>query len=143
MTCSCPLTPVVSKASSGAMETMPVYALSGCGLEHFLSEARGNGWTVLGTVGSERLKERERLGEKRRESEGQEEEKEKEEKAKAKKPPVMDCRQYRAKGPAIIVLGKIQPLITIFSEDMTIIPIVILIDLPCRRLFSEKITMER
>ena len=118
MTCSCPLTPVVSKASSGAMETMPVYALSGCGLEHFLSEARGNGWTVLGTVGSERLKERER-GERRRDSEGQEEE-EKEEKAKAKKPPVMDCRQYRVKGPTIIVLGKIQSLIMTFSEDMTI-----------------------
>ena len=113
MTCSCPLTPVVSKASSGAMETMPVYALSGCGLEHFLSEARRNGWTVLGTVGSERLKERER-GERRRDSEGKEEEKE--EKAKAKKPPVMDCRRYRVNGPAIIVLGKIQLLIMIFFQ---------------------------
>ena len=91
------------------MEMMPVYALSGCGLEQFLSEARGNGWTVLGTVGSERLKESERR-ERRNEGEGEEEE---EGKIKAKKPPVLDCRQYHAKGPAIIVLGKTQPITAI------------------------------
>ena len=95
------------------MEMMPVYALSGCGLEQFLSEARGNGWTVLGTVGSERLKESERR-ERRKESEEEEEEKE-EGKIydKAKKPPVLDCRQYHSKGPAIIVLGKTQPITAI------------------------------
>ena len=80
---------------------MPVYALSGCGLEQFLSEARGNGWTVLGIVGSERLKERERGGRKRREEmDGGMKE------AKAKKLPVIDCHDYRAKGPTIVVLGK-------------------------------------
>ena len=87
-----------------------MYALSGCGLEHFLSEAKENGWTILGTVGSERLKERER-GERRRESQGKGEEEEEEEKAKAKKPPVLDCRRYHVKGPTIIVLGKTQQLI--------------------------------
>ena len=79
---------------------MPVHALSGCGLEHFLSEAKGNGWTVLGTVGSERLRGREKGGEKRREGEGEQEE------AKAKKPPVLDCHQYHVEGPTIVVLGK-------------------------------------
>ena len=102
--CSCPLTPLVSKASSGAMEMMPVYALSGCGLEEFLSEARGNGWTILGTVGSEKLKEREKGGgwRTRRKGEGDMEE------AKAKKLPVIDCYRYNAKGPTIVVLGKCQ-----------------------------------
>ena len=100
---------------------IPVYALSGCGLEHFLSEAKGNGWTVLGTVGSERLKERER-GEKRRENEGEgeEEEEEEEEKAKAKKPPILDCRRYHVKGPSIVVLGKAQP---IFVTDRRLLSI--------------------
>ena len=91
---------------------MPVYALSGCGLEHFLSEAKGNGWTILGTVGSGRLKERER-GERRMKNEGEEEE---EEKTKAKKPPVLDCRQYCAKGPTIVVLGKAQPIIVAIGD---------------------------
>ena len=80
---------------------MPVYALSGCGLEQFLSEAKKNGWTVLGIVGSERLKERERGGGKRREEmDGGMKE------AKAKKLPVIDCHDYRAKGPTVVVLGK-------------------------------------
>ena len=100
---SCPLNPTVSKASSGAVEMMPVYALSGCGLGHFLFKARGNGWTVLETTSSEKLKERERRrgGETGREEfEGDVEE------AKAKKLPVIDCHDYQAKGPTIVVLGK-------------------------------------
>ena len=90
----------------GAMETMPVYALSGCGLGHFLFNARGNGWTVLEITGSERLKERERGGgggggeREREEMEGDVEE------AKAKKLPVIDCHNYCVKGPTIVVLGK-------------------------------------
>ena len=78
---------------------MPVYAISGCGLERFLTEARESGWTILGTVGSERLSGRER-GE-RREGGGPEEGGE-----KMKKPPVLDCHQYRAEGPTMVVLGK-------------------------------------
>ena len=76
---------------------MPVYALSGCGLGHFLSEARRNGWTVLGTTSSESRKERKKGGGK---VEGDVEE------AKAKKLPVIDCHDYQAKGPTIVVLGK-------------------------------------
>ena len=88
-------------ASSGAMEMMPIYALNGtCSLPFFLFEARGNGWTVLETVGSERLKEMERGERRREEVEGDVEE------AKAKKLPVIDCHQYHAKGPTIVVLGK-------------------------------------
>jgi hypothetical protein len=79
------------------MEMMPVYALSRCGLELFLSEAKKNGWTVLGIVDSERLKER---GRNRRDDiEGGVKE------AKAKKLPVIDCHDYRAKGPTMVVLG--------------------------------------
>ena len=82
---------------------MPVYALSGCGLEQCLSKAKENGWTVLGVVGSERLKERKRGRRKRREEmKGDVDVKE----AKAKKLPVIDCHDYRAKGPTIVVLGK-------------------------------------
>ena len=107
MNYSCPLTPIVSKASAGAMEMMPVYALSGCGLGHFLFKARGNGWTVLEAMGSEKLKERERgLRGGGGESSGREEFEEDVEEAKAKKLPVIDCHDYQAKGPTIVVLGK-------------------------------------
>jgi hypothetical protein len=86
------------------METMPVYALSGCGLGHFLFNARGNGWAVLESTGSKRLKERERGG---REGERGIEEFERDvEEAKAKKLPVIDCHEYHAKGPTIVILGK-------------------------------------
>ena len=77
---------------------IPIYALSGkCSLPFFLFEARGNGWTVLETVGSERMERGER---RREEIEGDVEE------AKAKKLPVIDCYQYRANGPTVVVLGK-------------------------------------
>lgn len=46
---SCPLSPVVSKASSGAMEVMGVY---GCeNLEEMLKLKLAQGWHVVGTVG--------------------------------------------------------------------------------------------
>lgn len=48
---SCPLSPVVSKASSGTMEVMEVY---GCeNLCHMLKSKTANGWDVVGTVGSD------------------------------------------------------------------------------------------
>ncbi|XP_061564149.1 rRNA methyltransferase 1, mitochondrial [Cololabis saira] len=48
---SCPLTPVVSKASSGVMEVMGVY---GCDdLEDLLQVKVAQGWQVVGTVGLE------------------------------------------------------------------------------------------
>ena len=115
----------------GTMETMPVYALSGCGLGHFLFNARGNGWTVLETTGNKKLKERERGrgGEGERE-EGEEFHRDVEE-AKAKKLPVIDCRDYCTNGPTIVVLGKdIVVLYTtknIFQMILSLIIIIIII----------------
>ncbi|XP_015244578.1 PREDICTED: rRNA methyltransferase 1, mitochondrial [Cyprinodon variegatus] len=48
---SCPLSPVVSKASSGVMEVMGVY---GCdSLEDMLRRNVDHGWQVVGTVGAD------------------------------------------------------------------------------------------
>ncbi|XP_034564401.1 rRNA methyltransferase 1, mitochondrial [Notolabrus celidotus] len=48
---SCPLSPVVSKASSGVMEVMELY---GCdNLEETLRSKATQGWEVVGTVGAE------------------------------------------------------------------------------------------
>ncbi|XP_030041935.1 rRNA methyltransferase 1, mitochondrial [Microcaecilia unicolor] len=46
---SCPLTPVVSKASAGAMEVMEVYSTSS--LQEFLKAKIKQGWQVIGTTG--------------------------------------------------------------------------------------------
>ncbi|XP_062968568.1 rRNA methyltransferase 1, mitochondrial [Cynocephalus volans] len=46
---SCPLTPVVSKASAGAMEVMDVFSTDD--LAGFLQAKAGQGWLVAGTVG--------------------------------------------------------------------------------------------
>ncbi|XP_022598794.1 rRNA methyltransferase 1, mitochondrial [Seriola dumerili] len=48
---SCPLTPVVSKASSGAMEVLGVYGYEN--LEDMLKLKVARGWQVVGTVGAE------------------------------------------------------------------------------------------
>lgn len=45
---TCPLTPVVSKASAGAMEWMPVFNVYS--IPTFLSQQLQKGWRVLGTV---------------------------------------------------------------------------------------------
>ncbi|KAJ3607991.1 hypothetical protein NHX12_025042 [Muraenolepis orangiensis] len=47
----CPLTPVVSKASSGAMEVMDVYGYES--LEEMLRLKVSQGWHVVGTVGAQ------------------------------------------------------------------------------------------
>ncbi|KAJ7308878.1 hypothetical protein JRQ81_008152 [Phrynocephalus forsythii] len=49
---SCPLTPVVSKASSGVMEVLDVFATDD--LQSFLKTKSEQGWEILGTVGTER-----------------------------------------------------------------------------------------
>ena len=90
---SCPLTPVVSKASAGAMETMPVYAVSG--MEQFLAQAVGNGWTVLGTVGVETMRENERETGNVNKEVGKEVMKQ-----------VLNCHQCSTEGPTMVVLGK-------------------------------------
>ena len=48
---SCPLSPVVSKASSGAMEVLGVYGYEN--LEDMLKLKVAQGWQVVGTVGAE------------------------------------------------------------------------------------------
>ncbi|XP_044194591.1 rRNA methyltransferase 1, mitochondrial [Thunnus albacares] len=48
---SCPLSPVVSKASSGAMEVIGVYGYEN--LEDMLKLKVAQGWQVVGTVGAE------------------------------------------------------------------------------------------
>lgn len=48
---SCPLSPVVSKASSGVMEVMGVYRHEN--LEDLLKVGAGRGWQVVGTVAAE------------------------------------------------------------------------------------------
>ncbi|XP_072312744.1 rRNA methyltransferase 1, mitochondrial [Eucyclogobius newberryi] len=48
---SCPLSPVVSKASSGVMEVMEVYGCKNLGELLHLKKAQG--WDVVGTVGAE------------------------------------------------------------------------------------------
>ena len=98
---SCPLTPAVSKASSGAMEMIPVYAVSGT--EQFLLQAVGNGWTVLGTVGAEQTRGKE-----------QETGSENKEVGKRSRKPVLDCHEYSVDGPTIVVLGEIVILSVLF-----------------------------
>ncbi|XP_019588067.2 rRNA methyltransferase 1, mitochondrial isoform X2 [Rhinolophus sinicus] len=49
---SCPLTPVVSKASAGAMEVMDVFSTDD--LDGFLQAKARQGWLVAGTVGCPR-----------------------------------------------------------------------------------------
>nr|XP_046233900.1 rRNA methyltransferase 1, mitochondrial [Scatophagus argus] len=48
--CSCPLSPVVSKASSGVMEVFGVYGYEN--LEDMLQLKVAQGWQVIGTVGA-------------------------------------------------------------------------------------------
>ncbi|XP_034050421.1 rRNA methyltransferase 1, mitochondrial [Thalassophryne amazonica] len=48
---SCPLTPVVSKASSGIMEVLGVYGYQN--LEDMIKMKAAQGWQVIGTVGAE------------------------------------------------------------------------------------------
>ncbi len=79
---SCPLSPAVSKASSGAMELLPVFAVQDMG--EFLSEASHEGWKILGTCSSIHEDELD----------------------DNKEVPVIQCSQYMVKEPTIIALGE-------------------------------------
>jgi len=46
---SCPLSPVVSKASAGCMEIWPVYSIKD--IAHFLQAKSSSGWNIVGAVG--------------------------------------------------------------------------------------------
>ncbi|KAM4648507.1 rRNA methyltransferase 1, mitochondrial isoform 1-T1 [Amazona ochrocephala] len=73
---SCPLTPTVSKASSGAMEVLDVYSTDD--LQSFLKAKAAEGWEVLGTVSKPE---------------------------DAENIPVISCSEFRWNKPIIIVIG--------------------------------------
>uniref|UniRef100_A0A672UVW3 rRNA methyltransferase 1, mitochondrial n=2 Tax=Strigops habroptila TaxID=2489341 RepID=A0A672UVW3_STRHB len=73
---SCPLTPTVSKASSGAMEVLDVYSTDD--LQSFLKAKAAEGWEVLGTVSKPE---------------------------DAESIPVISCSEFQWNKPVIIVIG--------------------------------------
>ncbi|NXX86854.1 MRM1 methyltransferase, partial [Urocolius indicus] len=73
---SCPLTPTVSKASSGAMEVLDVYSTDD--LQSFLKAKTAEGWEVVGTV-----------------SKPQE----------VEDVPVISCSEFQWDKPVVIVIG--------------------------------------
>ncbi|XP_042735578.1 rRNA methyltransferase 1, mitochondrial [Lagopus leucura] len=73
---SCPLTPVVSKASSGAMEVFDVYSTDD--LRSFLKAKAAEGWEVVGTVSQSETVEN---------------------------VPVISCLEFRWNKPIILVIG--------------------------------------
>ena len=73
---SCPLSPVVSKASSGVMEVMGVYGYNS--LEEMLRVKAAQGWEVVGTVGAE---------------------------AAASQVPVSRCSDFRMTRPTLLLMG--------------------------------------
>ncbi|XP_048853866.1 LOW QUALITY PROTEIN: rRNA methyltransferase 1, mitochondrial [Brienomyrus brachyistius] len=73
---SCPLTPVVSKASSGVMEVMGVYGYNS--LSQLLKEKVSRGWHVLGSVGTT---------------------------DKTTAVPVLDCVEFRLSRPTLLLMG--------------------------------------
>uniref|UniRef100_A0A3Q3W076 rRNA methyltransferase 1, mitochondrial n=1 Tax=Mola mola TaxID=94237 RepID=A0A3Q3W076_MOLML len=73
---SCPLSPVVSKASSGVMEVMGVYGYDS--LEEMLRLKAVQGWQVVGTVGAE---------------------------VEASQVPVSRCSDFRMTRPTLLLMG--------------------------------------
>ena len=81
----------MSKASAGAMELIPVYTVSH--LESFLKEAGVNGWTILGTAGTEP------------DDAGDEESWHGEDKMERRSIQQVDCHEYIKQGPTLLALG--------------------------------------
>lgn len=73
---SCPLSPVVSKASSGAMEVLEVHGYEN--LEEMLRQKAAQGWQVVGTVGTD---------------------------AKEPLIPLMLCSDFQMSRPTLLLLG--------------------------------------
>ncbi|KAM8797240.1 rRNA methyltransferase 1, mitochondrial [Eudromia elegans] len=73
---SCPLTPTVSKASSGAMEVFDVYSTDN--FQDFLKTKTAEGWEVVGTVSSTEA---------------------------AEDVPVVNCLEFQWSKPIILVIG--------------------------------------
>ncbi|XP_041670976.1 rRNA methyltransferase 1, mitochondrial [Cheilinus undulatus] len=74
---SCPLSPVVSKASSGVMEVMGVYGYEN--LEEMLRLKVTQGWEVVGTVGAE---------------------------AEVSRVPVTECSDFKMTKPMLLLMGR-------------------------------------
>ncbi|XP_065428897.1 rRNA methyltransferase 1, mitochondrial isoform X1 [Chrysemys picta bellii] len=72
---SCPLTPTVSKASSGAMEVLEVYSTDN--LQRFLKAKTEEGWEVIGTVSKSEVED---------------------------KVPVISCLEFHWNKPTVLVL---------------------------------------
>ncbi|XP_011809023.1 PREDICTED: rRNA methyltransferase 1, mitochondrial [Colobus angolensis palliatus] len=77
---SCPLTPVVSKASAGAMEVMDVFSTDD--LTGFLQTKAQQGWLVAGTVGCSRTED-----------------------PQSSKIPITSCLEFLWDRPTLLVLG--------------------------------------
>ncbi|XP_034608572.1 rRNA methyltransferase 1, mitochondrial isoform X1 [Trachemys scripta elegans] len=73
---SCPLTPTVSKASSGTMEVLEVYSTDN--LQRFLKAKTEEGWEVIGTVSKSEVED---------------------------KVPVISCLEFHWNKPTVLVLG--------------------------------------
>lgn len=73
---SCPLSPVVSKASSGVMEVMGVYGHEN--LEDLLKLRAARGWQVVGTMGAE---------------------------TQESHIPVVSCSEFCLSGPTVLLMG--------------------------------------
>nr|XP_006138689.1 rRNA methyltransferase 1, mitochondrial [Pelodiscus sinensis] len=73
---SCPLTPMVSKASAGAMEVLEIYGTDD--LQRFLKTKTEEGWEVIGTVGKSEVKET---------------------------VPVINCLEFHWNKPTVLVIG--------------------------------------
>ncbi|TRY54313.1 hypothetical protein DNTS_021291 [Danionella cerebrum] len=73
---SCPLTPTVSKASSGVMEIMKVFGHSN--LKMMVEEKMNQGWQVVGTVGFEEAQSQTK---------------------------VLACSEFRISGPTLLLMG--------------------------------------
>ncbi|KAK5851222.1 hypothetical protein PBY51_002032 [Eleginops maclovinus] len=73
---SCPLSPVVSKASSGVMEVIGVYGYEN--LEDMLKMKLAQGWQVVGTVGAE---------------------------AEGSQVPITQCSDFQMSKPTVLLMG--------------------------------------
>lgn len=87
------MSPAVSKASSGAMELMPVYSVNH--LENFLKEAKESGWEILGTAGPRIPHDLDGNADSWHDD-----------RKKRKEIPQVDCREFTKQGPTLLALGR-------------------------------------
>ena len=81
----------MSKASAGVMEIMPVFSVSH--LQNFLTSAKENGWSILGTSGFPSAMDKKKQDENKKES---------------RKLKTMNCQEYVKKSPVLLVVGMLR-----------------------------------